>query len=261
MDTDDMNPVYEELLREIGIYIDPSVHTCNMQVIGPRLMRCNLCLKECDLRIENDRCCGDEMEYSHGYLCCYTCARAIRHQKYEWYPTPNNGGKRVNEGYSFVKKRPYKKQQYFMNHFKRYYGTEEPVPDDEWVTELCSSIDMNHRDAYFHVREFLRKRKLSRYYKSIFSMIYQFGGVRPRLTSEQFTRVPVEINSICHYFWDTREDRRGSSMKCVPMLLEKILLQVGHVPYYRLHELKDEELREQVDEFYASYINDVVRNR
>jgi hypothetical protein len=141
------------------------------------------------------------------------------------------------------------------------------------VYKILEGLDFQDRDAYYLVRDRLKRCKMSKYYKHIFRLIHEMGGRRPELTGHQLQLINMHFNIMQSYFYENsgcfmghnsfgnivkyRESEgkfQRKSMPSISMLLDFLLKGVGHVPYYRLPYLKDKQLRERVYEFYNSHI-------
>lgn len=217
---------------------------------------------------EPKRCCnGDTCVNSEAYTVCMDCGKCLPDapKQFVFYMNNYDAGQ---EGCSFfkrdskrnsgvqlpAKRRYYQSKIHFMTHLKRYLDlvtSGDPVPAG-LIREL--DVDVNDEMAYFHVRDLLKKRKLGKHYKDIFTIIYQRGGVRPDLSGAQLEMVERHIKSIQTFFYANRHRWRKKSMPCVPWLLERLLIACGHKPYYCLHMLKSEPLQKEAENFYDAYV-------
>lgn len=78
-----------------------------------------------------------------------------------------------------IRKRHYKTQTHFNEHLKRYLGLCADYPDVV-VDEVRETVDIHDRMAYFAVKGIMKRRGLSRYYRSIFTVLHSCGGPRPQ---------------------------------------------------------------------------------
>lgn len=223
-----MNSTLRELLREHGLPVEDE--------------------KPPDLKVPTPLCCGAVMEDVHGYATCYTCGHAVYDPVRLWYPTYSRAGLRNNDGCEFKRKRFYKKQFHFRTHLNRFTDT-TPMIEYPWMASI-RKMDINDRDLYDKVRDFLRLNGLQKHYSNIFRIIYHCGGVRPKNMPSH--RIKQSIDFFVHYFL-TRYDFQKTSMHCTPSMLQKIIEL--HCPvYYNLHRLKCEILRERSEKFWWEYI-------
>lgn len=251
--------VYEDMLQEIGVLPDTR-HECHFTFTSKFITTCTICGAIRNLQAPSPSCCGEPMTQNQsGHVSCYHCARSQLNSELVWYWPYAVDGKRSNSGYTFTKKRPYKKEQYFMTHLKRYLGHVRSVPPAPWITSMFATVDVLHPDAYFAVRHWLLTHRKTQHYSQIFSLIYANGGKQPDISPQAYTQLQKEIKCLCHYFFDRQVHAHSKkSMKCVPAMLHHLLLLSGHRPHYTLHRLKDTELLQKVDQLFTDYKRDVV---
>lgn len=118
--------------------------------------------------------------------------------------------------------------------------------------------------AYFAVKQILKQERMSRHYRSIFTILYKCGGVRPRLhhvrnAQEFYARCVQTYTQMAHYFYrSAAHTMRRTSMPSTYMLLDLIMREHGHEPYYFIPQLQDENLRNAVLTFYSNYHADIL---
>jgi hypothetical protein len=248
-----IEPQFQQLLQEAGL----------LDIPEPTLQACKFIPKQC--------CSGEIFINDQAFTVCWSCGKVIADavKQFIFYaPTMdtdctyyNGGGRhRHNTGVQLpAKKRYYQSKIHFTTHLKRYLN-QSTSPDDvpgELVDNVKAIVDVNDRNAYSDVRECLKRWKLGRHYKDIFHIIYRAGGKQPELQADQLQRLDRSINSIQTYFYTKRTNLGKKSMPCVPWLLEQLLIQCGHQPYYYLHTLKAAALQVEAEKFYESYIREV----
>ncbi len=260
------------MLRDIGLEMDCDTHVCehNVEAITRYKYRCKICLKVVDLHIAASVCCSEVMiQDNSGYCTCHVCGNSVYDPELQYHkPFVKEGAPFQSDGMQWKKKRYYNKNIHFKTQLNRYLGVTD-LEDTEklmWFSDLQKVVDVSDRSCYKIVREFLRIHKLTKYYPHIFTLIYRLGGTQPLLTQVQHQRCLTEFDALRHYFCDMHlllntEKLKRTSMLSVPMILQMILRQVGHIPYYDLHELKDPVLYEKVIVFYNKYLENVVYNR
>lgn len=91
---------------------------------------------------------------------------------------------------------------------------------------------MHDRNAYHLIRAQLKQRKMHAKYKSIFTIIYALGGRAPKITSRFKEQCMDTYRALEHFFKQRRDQFRRKSMPSVYMLLDIVLRQNGHEPYY-----------------------------
>ena len=146
-------------------------------------------------------------------------------------------------------KRFYKPLTHFRQHLRAYlFARSIPIPDDV-IVHMKERVDIMGKDAYIRVKAELKSIKHQELYRDIFTIIYRLGGVKPTISPEQ-------IDSMCNYFkrWYFHYNRmnRFGKHNCpsVHMLLDIILKEFGHTPYYFIPSLKSAKLRQRVREIY-----------
>lgn len=247
----DIPDKYRDLLAEHGIVPHQSAST--------------------SLRHEIRPCCTNMelFENKEALMTCWNCAKvnysAVPHFMFVFPSNDDcdmsrwNNGKHKNVGVQMPpKKRYYSSKIHFSTHLKRYLNHNIPVDIDAAILEdIRQSIDIHDFEAYAHVRKYLWNRKLGRYYKDIFSIIYACGGKIPVLSPQQHQHLDRLIISLQNFFYDNKKRWGKKSMPCVSLMLEYLLRQCGHELHYRLHMLKDQSLLDAANDFYTCYMNEV----
>lgn len=237
---------------------------------NPHVYICTICSRRMSTLSQEDKCCGDIIvDSKEGMFLCSKCGKVLDTYMYEGCGFLNN---QFVKDMAPQKKRHYHSGIHFQTHLKRYLG-QTPGKIPESLIKSLNHVDVFDRNAYFTVREYLKKRKLSKYYKHIFRIIYELGGIKPELTGAQIDEISLHYKVMQTYFYDNsgcfmgqnsygylvkyrkslgKFDRK--SMPSLSMLLDFMLKGVGHEPYYHLPYLKDKELRDRVHEFYQCHI-------
>lgn len=268
-----MNAQIADLLKEVGIPVDPNdFHDCYKTLIPrgkvPGHYTCTVCLQPVSTRVDEWVCCGEVVTYeAHGFKTCWHCARQKYCPPFVWYTEEFECDQqkpydRPNSGVQWTKIRRYSKQLQFRTLLNQYMANVRLTAALPWVEAFRKEVNVTDRMAYVRGREFLRKRKLHKHYGHLFKVIYDSGGYPPNLSSYQLQQFRVEVKAIEDFFYQHYRGKAGrTSMYSVPMLMTAILRQLGHVPYYHMYELKDKQLRDQVERFYEHYRQHVVNNR
>jgi hypothetical protein len=248
-DRDLILPEFRQLLEEAGI-IQPTFQDLPSSVV-------------------KYTCCDELGDNKDGDLVCWGCGKVLStgSNKYTFYMPRGSysdgalstfSNQSNNIGVQMApKKRFYSPRIHLMNHLKRYLnmscGT-DTIPDT-LLTEVRRQVDVhNDRYAYSKVREYLTKTKNVQYYPHVFHIIYQCGGTVPELSPKQMQRLERLIRALIDYFFSIREEMGKNSIPCVPAMLEKLLHQCGHYPFYHLHTLKSEKLMKTAQDFYDAYL-------
>lgn len=114
------------------------------------------------------------------------------------------------------------------------------------LAELKQEVDVQHVDAYFTMKVALKKRKMQRYYKDIYCLIYKLGGMKPVLTDVQYRNCLNMYEQWMRIFNLTKHTMGRHSMPSLFVVLAVLLQKNGHEPYYRLPLLKDSRLLQNV---------------
>jgi hypothetical protein len=263
--TERLPEVIRAMLHEIGIVdSDEPYHDCLEHICLVNAdYRCSQCKKSITIPVEQRICCGELVTYySHGYYTCWHCAKQWYDPPMIWYNGMDNNEdgaqpayKRRNDGVVWTKRRYYSKRLQFRTLLNQYIGNVmQPELDDDWVEHVQRHIDVHKPDAYIQIRDYLRRTKQAKLYGKIYCCIYLLGGQRPQLTPAQSQQLRVEFDAIEDYFTHRYQPAgQRSSMYSVPSLLELLLRDLGHTPFYQMYQLKDRKLLNLVKTFYASY--------
>ena len=120
------------------------------------------------------------------------------------------------------------------------------------IEDISNSItvDVNDKDAYFIVQRQLKSMKLNSLYKEIFTIIYRKGGHNPKIDHEIFEKCITEFKILMYHFLRNKEMWGRHSMPSIYMMMDILLRENGHVPFYNIPKLKDLILREKVVSIY-----------
>ena len=120
---------------------------------------------------------------------------------------------------------------------------------------LRDECKLQDRDAYFNVRKILKKYKYNKYYKDTFQLIYEAGGKRPQLSHQDFDNCVRRFMMFQSKFIRFRENYHRHNLPCYYMILELILKQTGHEPFYHFPHLKDNYLEQKIFEIFSDVYN------
>lgn len=237
-----MDEKYAELLREQDIPVDESdiVYRAPVQ--------------------RKHTCIGAEPELLNGYLVCDKCGLVLEvdmiereppqyMQQRRLYRHEDSRGLGADEQSYMPRKRYYKPLTHFRQHLRAYLYAGTCNVTKSVVKRIAKKVDMQDRNAYQLVKSELKKLGLQKHYRDVFSIIYASGGVKPNVSAAQ-------AESMCHYFkrWCyhfNQCDRFGKhNTPSIHMLLDIILKEFGHEPYYYIPTLKSDKLRERVLDIY-----------
>ena len=266
-----MDSVYSSMLKELGYAVEEpleELQPCQQEYIP--------------------RCCG-EIVYSNHEVTCSACGRVLQDR------IPVNpvlyayasDGQRLNHGYTYVFRRPYKIEIHFYTHLKLYMGIlpctrttsrysranwrllkqlgSEPEDDREFHNGEHDSIleqpvvksliiDTKDTQAYHTIRQQLKLNRAPHMYRNVWYILYRRGGVYRTVTQAQMIRLRRHFECIEHFFHHVHQHPRRHNIKSVPMLLEMLLHYVGHRPYYDFPKLKNVLLRQEAVDFFDEYM-------
>lgn len=206
-------------------------------------------------------CIAPTIEHG-GYLVCEMCGFVLQIDMIEKNPpTRRNHRLYRHEGTSawlgadedsyIAVKRFYKPLTHFRQHLRAYlYARSIAIPDDV-ISHIQCHVDIMAKDAYHLVKTELKKINHQALYRDIFTIIYRLGGHKPDISPEQ-------IDCMCNYFkrwyYHFNKLNRFGKHNCpsVHMLMDIILREFGHTPYYYIPTLKSAKLRHRVVEIYES---------
>lgn len=138
-----------------------------------------------------------------------------------------NGNRRINSGVQMpTKRRYYQSRIHFSTHLKNYLGlgVSSDAIDSKLINDIAKEVDLTDKNAYFEVREYLKKRKLSKHYKNIFHIIYTVCDNKPCLNPAQMQKLEKYIMAMQTYFYSIRDTIGRRSMPCIPWLLVSVVL-------------------------------------
>lgn len=221
------------------------------------------------------KCCGPiELNEKEGNYACIKCG-LVKDMYYivnEEEPCKYNHGEPVgmHTSYSYNKYREYKPLTHFREHLRRYAGQRFAVFPAELIKDVKDYVDPLSPDAFHQVKHQLKQLgqkkynvkvydkqmrrwdmkqyKPQKFYKDIFSLIYELGGIQPNLHTIDLNAMFSMYKAICYQFRQMKI-KNSVSRKNMPshyMLLDLMLRQYGHTPYYNIPELKDKDLRNSV---------------
>lgn len=214
-------------------------------------------------------------EWSSGEYGCWNCGLLKNHQIISYHENDyayerNSFGKILPKGsksqVTYTKHRGYNPLTHFKEHLRRYMGfryCEDPDTKEfkTFPLDLCqlvqTKVDLKNPNAYFEVRKVLKKYpKGNKYYKDVFQLIYETGGIRPSIDHKLFEKCVRRFMMFQSKFLRFREEYARHNLPCYYMILEFILKEFGHTPFYHLPHLKDELLAKKIYEIF----NDVNKH-
>jgi hypothetical protein len=204
-------------------------------------------------------CDAPSIETREGYEVCEACGLVLRTDMIEKAPPAYRSRRQYrHEGAAWLgededsympRKRFYKPLTHFRQHLRSYLFARNVDIPAEIMAHLRDTIDIEDRNAYSAVKTELKRMGAQRFYKDVFTVIYALGGRKPHVTPEQ-------VDSMCNYFkrWYynfNRLERFGKhNTPSIYMLMEIILREFGHEPYYYIPSLKSDKLRQRVLQIY-----------
>lgn len=236
---------------------------------------CMICGERRNIGASVTRCCGEvTFDDRNGNFGCEKCGM-ITHARV-------TDGQAIYEN-EYVKdanpqkRRHYRSRIHFCTHLRRYMGDTSGDIPERCYKLVREKIDVKDRNAYEDARKLFKEHKLGAYYRHIFRILYDLGGIRPELSNECIQKVKADFNALEIYFYDHSDGecyfnnhgalikRRKSlgkfcrkSMPSLAMLLVILLEKNGHEIYYRMAYLKDVKLKEKVLEFYDEFQRDII---
>lgn len=241
----EMMEVYQEMLEAEGIIpktIKPNEYIPNKYVIS---------------------CCGPvELNPKEGMYVCWSCG-LVKHMGYivnEEEPVHCDAQTPYGSGSTYVYKkyRPYKPLTHFREHLRRYLGQRFLYIPETLLDDLRGKFDPLDRDAYMKVKKLMKqlgnkkyeieswdkemRRKVTKHYKAqkfykdIFTIIYNLGGIQPK-----FHLVNSILESYMKLQYEFEHHKSGRhNMPSHFMILDILLKEHGHSPYYYIPHLKDQ---------------------
>ena len=221
-------------------------------------------------------CCDDvEVDPVNGCYVCVGCGLVKDHyfsstEEEHHYPKPGEslGGQ---SSYLYEKRRFYIPLTHFQEHLRRYLGarfTQIPVK----LLDDLRAMKVNVKDinAFQLVKHGLKKLKNNNYtvtvskpfhgtsyvkhtekqvksvklYKEIFTIIYLLGGHKPIFT--QVEEIKQLYKDFCFFYMKRKKAFNRKNMPSNYMLLDLLLKELDHQPYYNIPYLKNEELKQEI---------------
>lgn len=225
----------------------------------------DICVAQDDIKIESvampeaHACEAPTIETREGYEVCEACGLVLKVDMIEREPPQYRTRRQYrHEGSAWLggdedsympRKRFYKPLTHFRQHLRSYLFARNVDLPAKIMRRLRTRVNVDERDAYCQVKAELKRMGAQRYYKDVFTIVYALGGRKPQVSPEQ-------VDSMCNYFrrWYynfNRLERFGKhNTPSIYMLMEIILREFGHEPYYYIPSLKSEKLRARVLQIY-----------
>jgi hypothetical protein len=242
--------IYNDMLQEFcQISVNISIDQHQQEPIKlpqkPQLRRGKHLLK--NIVMDDPNCCSTP-EITHGprgeNAFCMSCGLCVRYRFLELDYV------RLKTGVYFTKKRYYAPITHFKEHLRRYMGARfTEIPQS--VVDGTACVDVKDPNAYYLMKNRLKQLKVPKLYKEIFTLIYMHGGFKPQIQNNVYEQCVEEFKIIMQKFLGTREEYRRHSMPSNYMLLDILLKQNGHDPYYTFPYLKNDKCRDRVLEIYS----------
>jgi hypothetical protein len=100
----------------------------------------------------------------------------------------------------------------------------------------------------------LSTKVIEYFYKDIFTIVYELGGRRPDFNNMQ--QLYQKYKDLTYYFTRKKIQLARHNMPCNYMLLDILLRECNHTPYYNLPYLKNINLRDTVIHIFNELRND-----
>ena len=134
--------------------------------------------------------------------------------------------------------------------------------DSNWKEVLKRTVDMRGKFTYILVKRFLKTNKLCMYYKHVFELIYELGGMPPKNLRNGLinSAILADMKVIYYFYVQEQTSDRKHSLSSALMILD-FVLKINNVPsYYLLPALKSKHACSEVVEFIKRFIHQVPRN-
>lgn len=246
-------------------------HRCQDHLVPAKKgYKCTVCSDVLNPYMSSKSCCGEiRINEKDGELVCYGCGKVVQSYLIEGMGETSSD---YIKDFNPRKRRHYHPYIHFHTHLKRYLGDVDLKIKEHHLENIQATIDVHDRNAYAHIRSYLKKNKLSDCYKAIFRIIHQLGGKKPELSSVQYENIKHDFIHLQTYFLSNsgkycalnsggmvvkQRESMGKfnrkSIPCLSMLLDILLRKNGHQPYYHIPQLKDFDLRQRVLDFYECH--------
>lgn len=263
-----MNKNYLELLNEYGIQTDSCSQfqrNCEENEEVPKIQKVTELQSFTRYPTQYDnypfKCCYYQSIVTDKYNECYYCNECglCMKEKVIVYQQPTYSNN-ISSFYfqkplgstntiTFYRKRFYKPLTHFKEHLRRYMGSRFTNIPHDLISKL-KDVDVENVNAYFLIKAKMKSLGLNKYYKEIFMIIYQLGGVRPYIDNVLYEQCVADFQKLMFHFIKGRNEWKRHSMPSMYMVLDILLRKNGHTPYYTIPCLKDDQLRERVYKIY-----------
>lgn len=229
--------VYISMYAAIGIRIEPE----NFERIGMKSERRGL--QHGRQHVDQCKCGSIEMieNSKENDLVCFNCGLVqgiIGYEQEDWW----------NREPYLPRKRAYKPLTHFKDHLRRYLGvSQQELPLDLKEKLLGERFNLKDRRLFVQIKRKLKQWKYNHFYREIFHIIYWLGGRQPDIDSRQIEYCYRRYNDFTNRFSRIRKRIGRHSMPSHFMVLDCLLREVNHEPFYRLPTLKSRELRSRVE--------------
>jgi hypothetical protein len=238
-----MEEKYAELLRELDIPVDnadiirrepePKVHKCKYEGAEPVESGVYTVCDGCGLVLAVDMIEHEPPQFKQRRLYRHEDSRCLGADEDSYMP----------------RRRFYKPLTHFRQHLRAYLYAGSCNLDAKVVEHMRKNVDVEDRNAYQLVKQELKKLGLQKHYRDVFSIIYSIGGRKPDVTAAQAESMCYYFKRWCYHY--NQQDRFGKhNTPSIYMLLDIILKEYGHEPYYYIPTLKSDKLRERVLDIY-----------
>lgn len=232
-------------------------------------------------------CCGPiELNRREGNYSCLHCGLVkdpyyIVQEEEPQYPN-SQLPLGCKSQYTYNRPRYYTPVTHFREHVRRYLGARFTAIPEQLLEDLrYRNIPILDIDAFqlvktalhslrhhtYSITSFNTKTKFfetkhvksTSFYKDIFLIIYELGGKRPRFT--QLNEIYQKYRELVYFFNNSKQNLNRRNMPCNYMLLDILLRELGHEPYYKLPYLKNQELQMKVVDIFKQLRNDQKNSR
>lgn len=232
-------------------------------------------------------CCGPVTPNpANGEYSCLDCGLVkdpyfIVQEEEPHYPAYNSHWG-TNSAYSYSKPRFYNPLTHFREHVRRYVGARFTNIPPQLLDDLRAlNLPILSPNAFVIVKAALKSlaarlyttsvydhhtkftkiihQRANQFYKDIFNIIYLLGGIQPSFT--QFDEIYQKYRELVYYFERSKLSLNRHNMPTNYMLLDILLQELGHTPYYNLPYLKNTELKNRVLAIFNQLRNDQESSR
>lgn len=194
------------------------------------------------------QCCPDSnFPILDGFYVCSICGLVKEQVLDNDYQPNGSAGELLGEsnGYVYKPLRFYKPLNHFREHLKSFLAS-HPVAFPTPLLRSLQHIDIHQKNAFFLVRKELKAQKQVKYYKHIWSLIHELGGIKHELTDQQYHNCLNIFKSFLVAFRSNPGERKN--LPSHNMILNAILKMLNVKIYYETPGLYNNKLRKNVED-------------